>query len=159
MCLHLNVCSSLFPAALFHYKDTLSVPQSYCERVRPTHACAHLSVLAEVIMCKLRECMCVVRQGEGGIFFKYRGVDNYGLNECSQSASLSVCKKKKAQLKPLQGRLITLRKRGNINGRFCGYNVTAKWLHRPRHERRSRLPLKAPCRPVQMYVRVLHFCR
>lgn len=104
--------------------------------------------------------MCVVRQGEGGDFFKYRGVDNYGLNECSQSASLRVCKKKKAQLKPLQGRLITPRKRGNINGRFCGYNVTAKWLHRPRHVRRSHGFLsEAPCRPLQMYVRVWCFYR
>lgn len=77
------------------------------------------------------------RRRGGGIFFKYRGVDNYGLNECSQSASLSVCKKRKAQRKPLQGRLITPRKRGNINGRFCGYNVTAKRLHRPQHVKRS----------------------
>lgn len=67
----------------------------------------------------------------GGIFFsffsKYRGgFDNYGLNDCSESASLSVCKKRKAQLKPLQGRLITPRKRGNINGPFCGYDVAAQ---------------------------------
>lgn len=69
--------------------------------------------------------------GDGGgfflLFFKYRGgFDNYGLNDCSESASLSVCKKRKAQLKPLQGRLITPRKRGNINGPFCGYDVAAQ---------------------------------
>lgn len=51
------------------------------------------------------------------------------------SVSLWVCvfKKRKAQQKPLQGGLITPRKRGNINGRFCGYNVTAKRLQQPQH--------------------------
>lgn len=69
--------------------------------------------------------------GDGGIFFPLflstEGFfDNYGLNDCSESASLSVCKKRKAQLKPLQGRLITPRKRGNINGPICGYDVAAQ---------------------------------
>lgn len=77
----------------------------------------------------------------GTFFFlllKHREVYNYGLNECSQSASPSVCKKRKARQKPLQGRLITPRKRGNINGRFCGYKVTAEWLHEPQHVKPSR---------------------
>lgn len=66
----------------------------------------------------------------GGIFFSFflstGGFDNYGLNDCSESASLNVCKKRKAQLKPLQGRLITPRKRGNINGSFCGDDVAVQ---------------------------------
>lgn len=82
-------------------------------------------------------CACGGLGGDFFFFFKHRGVDNYGLNECSQSASLSVCKKRKAQRKPLQGRLITPRKRGNINGRFCGYNVTAKRLNQPQHVKQS----------------------
>lgn len=165
MCVHLNMCVTLLQSCAFPFQRCCKCYSIFCKAVcvcvcmRSTHACTHLSVSAKVIMCKLCECMCVVGWGEGGIFFKYRGVDNYGLNECSQSASLSVCKKRKAQLKPLQGRLITPRKRGNINGRFCGYNVTAKWLHQPQHVKRSHSYFWRLRAALHRCVRFIHMCR